>query len=412
MKVNGIIAEYNPFHNGHQYQLQNALEQTNADYTVVVMSGDFIQRGAPAFLNKYTRAKIALENGADLVLELPSIYATSSAEAFALGAVTLFDKLGIITNLCFGSESGDISLIKKIASLLLDNSEEIQRNIQLFLKEGYTYPLARSMALCKLDPSLVSKQDLLASSNNILAIEYVKALLKRNSPIIPTTTKRMGSDYHSEDAQAPLCSATALRKLFFKSTEIDLLEEQMPQKAFSLLKDALAETSPLREDDFSSLLLYRLLMEDGEDFSRYLDVSKDLSNRIHNNLYQFNSFSSFCSLLKSKELTYTRISRCLLHILLDQKESDFAQGKEMDYIPYARILGLKKTATPLLHSLKHSTQIPIISKLADAKKLLTPNAYKMLLQDIRCSSIYEGVSSKKDNRPLKMELQQPIILVE
>ena len=198
MKVNGIVAEYNPFHNGHAYQMKHAKEATGADYTIIVMSGNFMQRGAPALLDKFTRAKMALECGADLVLELPTCYAASSAEFFAKGSVALFDKLGVTTNLCFGSECGNIDTLSRIAEIFYTEPEPYVESLRCNLKKGMSFPIARTWALLQYAPSLSDDKDVLSSPNNILGIEYLKALMSRNSKIVPFTTTRVGADYHDK----------------------------------------------------------------------------------------------------------------------------------------------------------------------------------------------------------------------
>ncbi len=209
MKVTGIIAEYNPFHKGHEYQIKKARELTDADYVIVVMSGDFTQRGAPALLDKYTRARMALACGADLVLELPVRYACASAEFFAGGAVSILDGLGVVDYLCFGSESGDTEKIAASAHALLsaEKDDEYRRRIRQNQKEGLSYPAARAKALNLSDETDAQYWTL---PNNILGIEYCKALTLSQSKIRPLTILRQGSAYHERKPAAPACRASAL----------------------------------------------------------------------------------------------------------------------------------------------------------------------------------------------------------
>ena len=186
---------------------------------------------------------------------------------------------------------------------------------------------------------------------------------------------------------------------------------QIPPKAYEILLENLTEIAPLSSNDFSSLLHYRLLLEAKKGYSDYLDVSSDLSDRILKHLYEFSSFHGFCELLKTKDITYTRISRCLLHILLDIKKSDLETYRTMDFIPYARVLGFRRDAEALLKAIKQNASIPLITKLADAEKLLSPEAYNMLKKELICSSIYESVSCQKSNIIMKNELQKPIVIV-
>lgn len=411
MNVNGIIAEYNPFHNGHKYHLTEAKKQTGADYTIIAMSGNFMQRGAAALTDKYTRVKMALENGADLVLELPICYASSSAEYFATGAVALLDKLGVVNQLCFGSECGDINILKDISNILLEEPAQFSAALRRLLQQGLSYPTARTHALLEYAPGLSCHKDVLSSPNNILGIEYLKALIRRESAIVPFTTKRVGSDYHDKRFGERQCSALAIRQALLSGQEISVLSDQMPESAYKLLKEALLQVPPICSNDFSAFLHYKLLIESDEGYSQYVDVSSDLSDRIRKNLYSFTDFHGFCELLKSKDMTYTRISRCLLHILLDMKKSDLTDYQQLDYVPYARVLGFRKAAAPLLSAIKEHSSIPLITKLADAEAQLTPQAYQMLHRELKQGSIYESVRALKSGVPMRNEFQIPIVLV-
>lgn len=411
MKVNGIIAEYNPFHNGHKYQLTRSLSLTGADYTVVVMSGHFVQRGAPALLDKHTRAKMALLAGADLVLELPAVYAVSSAEYFAAGAVSLLTKLGVVTHLCFGSECGDIELLKHSASILVEEPADYVATFKRLLKRGMTYPNARTWALIQHYPDLTAHKEMFSSSNNILGMEYIKAILRQKSPLTPVTVKRLGSGYHDRTLTDSYCSALAIRQALYAESGPSFLQNQMPSEADALLRSWLDGHSVVRSNDFSPALYYKLLFEQEEGYDKYLDVSPDLSDRIRNNLTEFKNFDSFCDLLKTKELTYTRISRCLLHILLNITKEDMRCCIEMDYTPYARVLGFRRDSQALLSAVKEQSSIPLVTKLADAEKQLDEEAYLMLKQDILISQFYQGVLFGKDGGSPVNEYAIPLVIV-
>ena len=411
MKVNGIIAEYNPFHNGHSYHMSHAKQSTGADYTIIAMSGNFVQRGAPALINKYKRAEMALQNGADLVLELPVYYSTSSAEYFAEGAIALLDKLGVITELCFGSECGDIAILQKIADILLTEPSAYVDVLKNHMRLGLSYPSARNAALIHYDPSLIAYKDVLSSPNNILGIAYLKALKRRESHIQPFTTRRVGADYHDKRLGEMQASALAIRQAVMSAVDTEYLRNQMPENAYSILAECLNQRCFLENDAFSSMLHYKLLTEAEKGYEEYLDVSPELSDRIRNNLEQFRSFQDFCDLLKRKDMTYTRISRCLLHILLNMKTSTMEKYVSMDYVPYVRVLGFRKDAAPLLTAIKEHSSIPIISKLADAEQILTPDAYGMLKDDILINNIYESAMSLKSGHPMQNEYRTPIVIV-
>lgn len=411
MKVNGIIAEYNPFHNGHKYQLEESLRQTGADYTIVIMSGDFVQRGTPALLEKHRRAEMALKGGADLVLELPVIYASSSAEYFAMGAIATLDKLGVVTNLCFGSECGDISILKKIAQVLVEEPLDYVTSLRQYLKQGYSYPNARNWALFHNYPFLEAYQNLFSAPNNILGIEYIKALLRRNSNMLPSTVLRAGSGYHDTFLGSDYCSALALRQALQSGQNPSHLASHLPAASWEILEDCFQKNSFCHSNDFSQLLYYKLLLNQAKGYERYLDVSSDLSDRISKNLNYFQDYDSFCDLLKTKNMTYTRISRCLLHILLDIDTETLDFAKELDYAPYARVLGFRKEAAELLGAIKKNTSIPLVTKLADAHSLLDEDAAYLLEKDILVSGIYQGILSSKAKRPIQNEYTIPLVIL-
>lgn len=404
MKVAAIIAEYNPFHNGHLYQLIETKRQLDADYVIVLMSGNFVQRGAPAICNKYLRARMALSCGADAVFELPVRYALSSAEAFACGAVCLLSQLGVVDTLSFGSESGDVRPIWDYAQLLCHSYENLAflQQLQAYQKLGLSFPSARDKAMKEY---FANETTIPLLPNNILGIEYCKAIITQNSSIKPFTLKRCGEGYHSTQlpaGQNAFASASALRQSI-KATG-NAFAEYFPAPVYALIKEQQLLQQYLTENDFSLLLHYKLLTEQATGFTSYTDCSKELSDKIVKQLSSFTDFEGFCTLLKSKEITYTRISRVLMHILLN------LTPKELE-IPYARLLGFQKKASPLLKAIKENSCIPIISKLADAAHLLDDSGNALLTQDIQCAHIYESVYAAKTGKTAHNEYRQsPIIL--
>lgn len=411
MKVNGIIAEYNPFHNGHKYHIEDAKKRNGADYTIVVMSGNFVQRGTPALLDKYTRTRMALSCGADLVLELPICYAVSSAEYFATGAVALLDKLGVVDHLCFGSECGELAPLQKIADILADEPSEYVDMLRSNLRQGYSYPTARTWALIQYAPSLSMDKDALSSPNNILGIEYLKALKRRGSSILPDTTLRMGADYRDKRLGENPCSALALRQAILAGQDIDFLKEEMPDEAYRIMADSLQEVEPVVVNDFSIQLQYKLLLEKSKGYCEYLDVSPDLSDRIRNKLCDFGSFLDFCDRLKSKDMTYVRISRCLIHILLNLDSATMEAVKMADYAPYARVLGFRKDASPLLSEIQEKASIPVITKLADAKKQLDESALSILQKELCMNDVYLSAAAIKTGQSMANEYSTPIVIL-
>lgn len=412
MKTIGIIAEYDPFHNGHAYQIAEAKRAAGADYCVVVMSGDFTQRGTPAVMDKHLRAQTALENGADLVLELPVCYAAASAEYFASGAVALLDRLGVIDVLCFGSECGDTDILSAFADELLAESPAFRHELQQRLKEGATYPQARNHALSVTAPHLTASLDVLRSPNNILGLEYIKALKKRGSRIVPHTVSRRGPDYHDASLGAAFSSARAIREALRERNDIGCIKEQVPASVYRTMERAYGHTFPVFPDDLSGLLSYKLLLEQEQGYLSYLDVDEAFSDRICRLLPAYTDYSSFCELLKTKNMTYTRVARNLLHIFLNIRRQDMLAFCREDHIYYARLLGFKKEAGPLLSAVKERASIPLLSKPAEARRVITQKAgLQMFDADIRASHIYSLLVQQKFGGPLQNEYRRQIIVV-
>ena len=406
--ITGIIAEYNPFHNGHAYQLEQARLLTGCDFLVVIMSGDYVQRGAPAVFDKYTRARMALACGADLVLELPVACSCASAEFFASGAVSLLDGLGCVDFLCFGSESGDLQSLMEPARILAKESPVFQEALRRGLSLGLSFPAARKEAF----RACASNPDILDLPNNILGIEYLKALLQRESSIKPVTIKREGQGYHDTLLDSGFASASGIRR-FLKQEEAPLsalpaLKESLPDPVMEVLKDTLAHTLPVWEEDFSMLLRYELLRQSASDLTRYADISPDLGRRLKNCADKFSSFSEFVALVKTKDVTYTRITRALFHILLNLTGEDTRNSVAM---PYARILGFRKDHSRILGLLKENSRIPIIPKAADYKTYLTPDLQPLFEKDLFAANLYETIAAAKQKRAFLHDLKRsPVIL--
>ena len=412
MKTVGIIAEYNPFHNGHAYHLSMAKQLTGADYCIVIMSGNFVQRGAPAIIDKYTRAQAALENGADLVLELPVYYATSSAEYFASGAVALLDKLGITDTLCFGSECGDIELLSELAEALLVETPQFKKVLKQKMKEGSSYPQARNHALSVTSPHLTEAIDVLQTPNNILGLEYIKAIKRRKSRIQPYTLNRLGAGYHAANLETSYSSALAIRESISRKEDIRHIKEQVPSAFYDMMEESFGHTFPILPNDLSALLSYKLLLERHQGYISYLDVDSSFSERLIRLLPSFTDYISFCELLKTKNMTYTRVSRNFLHILLNIYQKDMDSFCKADYIYYAKMLGFKKEAEPLLSSIKEHSEVPLLSKLADANDIIShDNGQKMLDADIRAGQIYSLLVQQKFGGLLQNEYRRRIIVM-
>lgn len=427
MKIVGLIAEYNPFHNGHQYHIQKALETTDSDAAVILMSGDFVQRGAPAIMPKHLRAKAALYSGASVVMELPVCYACGSAEYFARGAISIFEALGCVNSICFGSECGDLDKLNQIAQIFAEEPTEFSSFLQEYLRKGLSFPSARQEALLRYtgDSSL---GEILELPNNTLGIEYIKAIYQTGSRIRPYTITRMESGYHDQNLSQTYSSASAIRRLLSpaentsESFRIGITDEKRQDELLSCLKDHIPAPSirllkenqgiryPIFSNDFSLLMKYRLLLESPESLSEYADVTPDLANRIINYRNSFLTWDQFCNLLKTKEVTYARISRMLLHILLGIRRSDMEDYAVSGFSEYARILGFSKSDTLVLKELKKHSRIPLITKLVSVKGL-SPSGSHMLDTDIFAANLYESVITDKFGSAFKNEYEKQICIV-
>lgn len=395
MKTVGLIAEYNPFHNGHKYHMEEAKKLTNADYVVVVMSGDFTQRGCPAIMDKFVRAHMALAEGADLVIELPAVYATASAEYFALGAVSILDRLGCVDALVFGSESWDSCSFNQIAEFLVNEPEPYQAILKEKLSLGLSYPSARIQALqesCSVPKTELGM--LLTEPNNILALEYLKALKKLDSSIAPFAIKRMGSYYYEEKITSAYSSATSIRKALLQNRiPLTALRSQIPENSFPIFCRALESISPISLDDFSGYGAYALLSHETE-LEDIFDIDPFLANRIRKNMEQYTSLSAFADLLKTKAYTHTRITRALCHLLLQIKTADMEYYINHGICSYARVLGFRKASSPLLSAIKKASSLPLITKPAKAYSLLDATALAMLNLDLYASRVYHSATKR------------------
>ena len=424
MNVTGIIAEYNPFHLGHLHQITYVRETLNSDYIIVAMSGDFVQRGTPALLSKYTRAEVALLCGADLVLELPVQVSSASAEFFAGGAVSLLNGLGVVDQLCFGSEEGTVEGMCLAARILNEEPEGFRNLLKNNLKQGMSFPAARSRTLGEYLHTMYSSggeslsvfsDALLSSPNNILGIEYCRALLRLHSNITPVTLKREGSGYHDltlKNNQAP--SASAVRAFLSEYSsqthssdshkDFSVLENMLPAASLRLLESAFSSQEFLTENDLDLILHYCLTGKTTEELTEYADVSPDLAARMVNCLNDYRGFSQFAELLKTKELTHTRIQRALLHILLQIRESP----RELSF---GRVLGFRKSASPLLKEIKKRGTIPLVTKPSSSVKTFTPDEKKLLDTNTAASNIYESLICHKTGRTFVHEYQKQMIMI-
>lgn len=383
MKTVGIIAEYNPFHRGHEYQIQEIRKQTGAENVVVVMSGNFVQRGAPAWTDKFLRTEMALAGGADLVFELPVHFATASAESFALGGVSLLHQLKFVDGICFGSECGNLDALSTLADYLATHEPCLHEEIQEQVSRGMTYPAARAALLTKTFPHLTaSYPGILSNPNDILGMEYLKALRRLGSPMKPFVIPRQGGAYHNTCTAQEYPSASAIRS--FYAEHGTLPPQGIPKHTQDILKKHPCRF-PFQEDDLSDMLYYRLRSM-GDDARTICDMSPELWNRIQKQRNYFQTFSQFAEILKTKQYTYTRIQRVLLHLLLNLKPAG-------TYAAYARLLGLRQAHSVLLRT---ETAIPVLTKTADHMTILTTHeARQQFSADLFAHDLYRYLIQRK-----------------
>lgn len=410
MKVTGLIAEYNPLHNGHAYHMKQARLQTGCDYLVAVISGDFVQRGEPAIVNKYVRTRMALACGADLVLELPASYACGSAEFFAQGAVSLLDQLGVVNALCFGSEAENLEPLTEAASVLAREPKEYRRKLKAALKEGRSFPSARAQALENhLNEGAI---DALSHPNNILGIEYLKALNRLNSSIVPYSIPRIASGYHAKelDEQTGISSATSIRKALLQG-DSSVLKSHMPRAAYELLMASLQNACPVTAEDFSLLLHDRLINATVSSLCSIQDIGPDLAKRICNYREACTTFEDFVRLLKTKQMTEGRIRRCLIHLLLSIETEQVQEQIRHGWHSYVRILGFRKSAANLLTQIHRSCPLPLITAPARALSQLDGPTLRAFRRDLRASELYEAAAAVKFHRPPISELRQKLLVL-
>ena len=441
MKTTGIIAEYNPFHNGHLYQMQEARRLSGADYIIVVMSPDFVQRGAPALTDKWARAHMALQAGADLVLELPIRAATGSAEYFAMGGVSLLSSLHVVDALSFGCETADITPLAEYASFLTrEEPGEYRQLLQRALKEGKSFAQARCDAYleyrrthtdsdCGNDSDLpgemtggisriipasgkdtpaldkASLGDLLRSPNNILAVEYLKAILKTGSRLKPVPVRRTGAGYHDpafDSSKSGFASATGIRTALSEGIDI---KDQIPDEAYEILYRELTADRYLTTTDLD-LPLHLKLIASRQSLAAYSDVSEELANRIDHLLGQYTGFEQFTDLLKTKQIARTRVTRALLHILLGLKKEADTDAARDTRPGYARVLGFRRSAQPLLAKIKERSDLTLITKLPPESQIPI-----QLQEDLNASQLWEILVSHKAHVPVRNERQRQILRI-
>ncbi len=387
-QVLGIIGEYNPFHNGHLYHIAKSKEETGANYVICVISGNFVQRGNTSIINKWAKAKMALANGADLVIELPTIYSISSAENFAEGAIKILNSLKIVDTLSFGMETKDISILNNIANVLYAEPKEYVTILAHELQKGNSFPKARENALMMYLNDIKKYANVLSGSNNILGIEYLKALKKTKSDIMPVGIKREKVLYNDEYMVDEFASATAIRKMLM-TRQFDDIRNTMPKSSYQILGQELKDGHYVIDlSKFEKEIMYALRKMTIEQIKNLPDVTEGLEVSIKNAAESCNRLDDLINIIKSKRFTQTRIQRILLYALLgiDKKKMDVARKIS----PYVRILGLNNRGKQLLSEIVRNN--PKINIVTSVKKYMdnvgNKNLKEMLQTDIFATNIY------------------------
>lgn len=406
MKVVGIIAEYNPFHNGHLYQIKYAKEKLHADAVIVVMSGDFVQRGEPAILDKYTRCEMAMKNGVDLVLQMPVVASTASAEIFAKTGIAMLISTGVVTDVVFGCEEENETVFIEVAKLLLSETDEFKEVLSESLKSGDSFAKARAQAVLKTYRGAYSKQQLetfLNGSNNILGIEYTKALLEKKAKVCIHPYKRYGISHDSLETSGKYASATLLRKSIITREDIShMVSEYVPTSCLRTIVQAVDEECYLEANDISLLLHERLLLS--ENLDSISDMHPDLKDRILKHKDAYISYTAFCDLVKTKNMNHSRIRRALIHLLLLIKDSDVDCLKECGYVPYLRVLGFRKNGAVLLKKIKKNCQTPLfVSPNEVVEAELDRPPLSLLKKDLYAADLYRVLLTQKTGRAFPTE---------
>lgn len=381
MKACGIIVEYNPFHNGHYFHLHQSKQKTDSDIIIAVMSGNFLQRGEPALVSKWARTKMALANGADLVIELPYVFATQKAEIFAAGSISILSALDVDA-VCFGSESGDIEAIQNTISFLKANNETYNSYIKQFLLKGNSYPKSASLAFQKLSGS-ENVLDL-SSPNNILGYHYVKAILEQGSSVTPFTIQRKNAGYHDVSfADEKIASATSIRKALEKDKDVNFaaIEQVIPEETLHILEDYYNQNNILHTwEAYYPYLQYKILTATSEELNRIYEAEEGLENRLIHAAKNSTTFNHFMNTIKTKRYTWTRLQRLCVHVLNNIKKSDIEQF-DLTQANYIRVLGMTSNGQYYLNQKKKTIGLPLISTVSQWED-------PMLSIDIKAATTY------------------------
>ncbi|MBS2968858.1 nucleotidyltransferase [Metabacillus sp. KIGAM252] len=406
MNILGLIVEYNPFHNGHFYHMQESKKAAKADVTIAVMSGTFLQRGEPALLPKWERARMALEAGADLVVELPYVYSSQKASTFANGAVSILDMLGA-AHLCFGSEDGKIEPFYNAIKQISQNEQSYSTSIKQYMNQGMSYPKALSLSFETINALKGELADL-TKPNNILGFQYVSSILEQGSLMKAHTIQRTSAGYHDEALPSgDIASATSLRKAIFSGNEtLKEIKPYVPESTYRILSGWSKEGNPfLSWERYFPYLQYNVLSMSGKELSEIYEVEEGLENRLKSSIKESSSFQELMERLKTKRYTWTRLQRMCVHVLTRTTKRQMEEAVNGERCPFIRVLGMNPSGQRYLGSIKKNLKIPLITNVHSFE-------HPALSLDLKAANIYAmGFPKQKRITRLKAEYATPPVRV-
>lgn len=419
MKIVGLITEYNPFHNGHLYHLNKSKEVTGATYSIAVMSGNFVQRGCPAYVDKWSRAHMALQSGVDMVIEIPTYYSTASAELFAMGSISLLNASGIVDYVCFGSETGEINFINQVASILTTESENYQEALKKHLRSGDSFAVSRTKSLYQLMQSSYGLthsfdkfNNLLSAPNNILGIEYIKWLNRLNSSIEPATIQRVSTGYHDQSISSDIASASGIREALNSNHLIEDIRHTIPDATYNQLITAFNKgLCPVTYDDYSTILHYAITTMGPDHMKDIFEISEGLENRIYKHSHTQFLISNLLKELNTRRYTNARLNRALLYTLLGITNERFNYFRSLGGPQYLKVLGIRKESDILFKMLKENAKLPLITNMGRSISKLPLHAQEMLRDEITFSDIYTLGYKNKKYVTKESEFKHPFIVV-
>ncbi|MCR2804969.1 nucleotidyltransferase [Paenibacillus soyae] len=390
MRAVGLIVEYNPFHNGHLYHLRQSAKITGAEAVVAVMSGHFLQRGEPAMWDKWTRTRMALAGGCDLVIELPSAYATQAAEWFAYGAVALLEATGVVDAFCFGTESGEFGPLSRAAEIAAEEPARFRELLKGQLDDGESYPAAYSAAVQSYLQEQGFEEDArfpFDKPNHTLGLHYLIALKRMNGSMTPHTIAREKAQYHQTDVtDGSIASATAIRKLLLESGSLAEAQNYVPPSTYGILTERVASgIPPMDWERYADSLFRTLLTSDAARLAEHREITEGLEHRMLNALPELADWSveGLLSSLKTKRYTRTKLQRALLSLLLGHRKEDFTRERLSAGVEYIRVLGFTGKGRELLKRMRKEASLPVLMSAARP-----PGAFRYLDLDVRASNAY------------------------